>query len=175
MKRIIPLVFDIMLSIAGLITSQKYEEKKRKVMEELLQSFSSPPVIEVSMEPTQELSLYNSGGGNMGEEPCEICSIKHLLSGKTFLIEGKSRSGDEKQRKVMEAYRELQAAEQHLVERHPELASEVRSLRKRIEACAFTGDLCEDIDITEIDIMIKKIVPHVPREHYFKPIEQVEE
>ena len=165
-------IVDLIFSLVGIALDQHYMDKRRKTMQEFLAKMSSP---------TMKIELVNPPKINMepntataSEEPCEICSVKHLLSSKTFLIEGRTRKGEEKQRKVLEAYRELQAAEQHLVEKHPDLAAEVRALRKEIEACAFTGEFCDEVDIAKIDLMIKKIIPHIPREHYFKPIEKVE-
>jgi len=165
-------IIKLLVSLIGLVLEDKFRKKKMETMKSLLDKYSSAPVMKIELKSQPSVNMDGASVGS--EEPCEICSVKHLLSSKTFLIEGRTRKGAEKQRKVMEAYRELQAAEQHLVEKHPDLAAEVRALRKEIEACAFTGELCDEIDINRIDSMIRRIIPHIPREHYFKPIEKVE-
>ena len=171
---LVKLLIDLISMGIGYVSHERYQKKKRELMRELIDKYPSKPILEVKIPNPPSVSLdtaVETKKVKSGEEPCEPCAVKHLLSSKTFVIEAKPRGKEEKQAKMLEAYRELQAAEQHLVDEHPDLAKEIRNLRKSIEKCALLGEECDEIDTYQIDILIKKIIPRIPREYYFKPIE----
>ena len=174
-KRLLAIFF----SIVEYGIYSRYRDKMLSELRNVINRFNElPPAIVVEETTPQpsvkepEIEETKVSSSPPGVEPCEPCAIKHLLSSKTYMMEGAARDIEEKKAKLMEAYREMQAAEEHLAEKYPELANKIRKLRKKLEPCIFFGENCDVISISEVDAMIREIIPLVPREHYFKPIEE---
>lgn len=85
---------------------------------------------------------------------CVRCSSKHLGSAKVNLIEAMStKEPDRQKKKLLSVMDELAEGEKHLIKQKPEMAVEIRNLRKEIEKMVFenkTNDSIMPKNIEEI-------------------------
>jgi len=105
-----------------------------KGLDVLFESLPSKPKEEVSLPPT--LRKYSAGASELLEHAEELLgrALSEEEDRHSFKFTMRETGLTRGKRKLLDAMRELAAAEDHLVNKYPEVAAEVRKYRKKIEA-----------------------------------------